>query len=81
MTRKESTAVNIGFMLTDRNKPAHSKKFCVSGGRRINPHLSTTIRFISGWPNTDEQQNIFSTFVSLIGFSARLDVFQMPAER
>lgn len=47
-------------------------------GRRINPHLSSTISHISGWPNTDEQKNIFSASVSLIGCSSGLGVFQMP---
>ncbi|MBL7725677.1 MAG: hypothetical protein JNK27_16130 [Chitinophagaceae bacterium] len=39
---------------------------------------STTISYISGWPNTDEQQNIISSFVTSVGCGSGLDVFQMP---
>lgn len=52
-------------------------QFCVSRGRRTYPHLSATISYIPR-PNTDELQNINSTFVTLIGFSSGLEVFQMP---
>jgi len=45
---------------------------------RINPDRQSIISDISGGQITDEQQNIFSTSVSLIGFSLGLDVFQMP---